>query len=58
MKAYCTQNNILVTESTMNAFREAIFSVPFDDTCDGRCKPTWYMSIAIFLQHLIGVGSG
>lgn len=53
MKAYCTQNNILVTESTMNAFSEAIFSVPFDDACDGRCKPTWYMSIAIFLQHLI-----
>ncbi|EHD22795.1 hypothetical protein EH206_17210 [Brenneria nigrifluens DSM 30175 = ATCC 13028] len=53
MKAYCTKNNILVTERTLKIFRKAIFSVPFDDNCDGRCKPTYYISIAILIQHLI-----
>ncbi len=53
MKAYCTKNNILVTERTLKLFRKAIFSVPFDDNCDGRCKPTYYVSIAILMQHLI-----
>lgn len=53
MKAYCTQNNILVTERTLDIFREAVFSVSFDEDCDGRCKPAYYMSIAVLLQHLI-----
>lgn len=53
MNAYCTQNNILVTEKTLDVFRKAVFSVPFDDDCDGRCRPTYYVSIAVLLQHLI-----
>ena len=53
MKAYCTKNNILVTEKTLEIFMCIIFSVPFDNNCDGRCKPTYYISIAIFMQHLI-----
>lgn len=53
MKAYCTKNNILVTKRALKIFKKAIFSIPFDDNCDGRSKPTYYMSIAILLQHLI-----
>lgn len=53
MKAYCTKNNILVTEKTLRIFRKSIFSIPFDNNCDRRCKPTYYISIAIFIQHLI-----
>jgi len=53
MKAYCTRNNILVTESTLRIFKKEIFSIPFDGNCDARCKPTYYVSIAVFLQHLI-----
>ncbi|HGM7841223.1 TPA: hypothetical protein ACKQH2_003620 [Serratia marcescens] len=53
MKAYCTKNNILVTERTLKRFSKTIFSVPFDNNCDGRCKPTYYISIAILIQHII-----
>ncbi|WP_294911436.1 hypothetical protein [Tatumella sp. UBA2305] len=53
MKAYCTKNNILVTEGTLKIFRKIIFGVPFDNNCDGRCKPAYYISIAILIQHLI-----
>lgn len=53
MKAYCTKNNILVTESTLNKFKEFVFSILINKCGDGRSKPTYYTSIAIFLQHLI-----
>lgn len=53
MKAYCTKNNILVTESTLNKFKEFVFSILINKCGDGRSKQTYYTSIAIFLQHLI-----
>ncbi|EJW8540917.1 hypothetical protein OCZ56_003358 [Salmonella enterica] len=53
MKAYCTKNNILVTGETSNFYKETVFSIPIDQCVDGRSKPTYYTSIAIFLQHLI-----
>lgn len=53
MKAYCTKNNILVTGGTSNFYKETVFSIPIDKCIDGRSKPTYYTSIAIFLQHLI-----
>ncbi|WP_256682363.1 hypothetical protein [Klebsiella grimontii] len=53
MKAYCTKNNILVTGETSNFYKKTVFSIPIDKCVDGRSKPTYYTSIAIFLQHLI-----
>lgn len=53
MKAYCTKNNILVTGGTSNFYKKTVFSIPIDKCIDGRSKPTYYTSIAIFLQHLI-----
>ncbi|OAT41098.1 hypothetical protein M988_2275 [Hafnia paralvei ATCC 29927] len=53
MKAYCTKNNILVTGGTSSFYKETVFSIPIDKCIDGRSKPTYYTSIAIFLQHLI-----
>lgn len=53
MRAYCTRNNILVTLCTLKKFKEIVFSIPISKCYDGRSKPTYYTSIAIFLQHLI-----
>lgn len=53
MKAYCTKNNILVTEETLTKFKHIIFDVPFDPQGDARSKPSYYIAIAVFLQHLI-----
>ncbi|MCT6519170.1 hypothetical protein GY03_17985 [Proteus vulgaris] len=53
MKAYCTEDNILVTETTLKAFKEIVFSVPFDNSVDQRLKPAYYRDIALFLQHII-----
>lgn len=53
MKSYCTKNNILVTGGTSSFYKETVFSIPIDKCIDGRSKPTYYTSIAIFLQHLI-----
>ncbi|EHJ9221609.1 hypothetical protein V6D72_002958 [Salmonella enterica] len=53
MKAYCTENNILVTQDTLNRFKKIIFDVPFYCSGDQRAKVSYYLSIAIFLQHLI-----
>lgn len=53
MKAYCTEDNILVTETTLKAFKKIVFSVPFDNSVDQRLKPAYYRDIALFLQHII-----
>ncbi|WP_025154371.1 hypothetical protein [Morganella morganii] len=53
MKAYCTEDNILVTETTLKTFKEIVLSVPFDNSVDQRLKPTYYRDIALFLQHII-----
>ncbi|HEF8771686.1 TPA: hypothetical protein RG734_000653 [Providencia stuartii] len=53
MKAYCTKDNILVTETTLVAFKAIVRSVPFDHTVDQRQKPKYYRDIALFLQHII-----
>ncbi len=53
MKAYSTENNLKVTESTLNVFRHYVFSIPFDSKADQRLKPFYYKSIASFIEHLI-----
>ncbi|WP_434171615.1 hypothetical protein AHYW_003486 [Providencia manganoxydans] len=53
MKAYCTEDNILVTEATVEAFKAIVLSVPFDKMVDQRLKSTYYRDIALFLQHII-----
>lgn len=42
-----------MTESTLNKFKEFVFSILINKCGDGRSKPTYYTAIAIFLQHLI-----
>lgn len=53
MKAYCTKNNILVVGKTSDFYKETVFGISIDKCSDGRSKPTYYTSIAIFLQYLI-----
>lgn len=53
MKPYCTKDNILVTEETLELFKKTVFSIPFDETASGYYKQRYYRSVALFLQHLI-----
>lgn len=53
MKPYCTKDNILVTEETLELFKKTVFSIPFDETASGYYKQRYYRSVTLFLQHLI-----
>lgn len=53
MKAYCTKNNILVTEKTLKEFKQLVFSIPLRGCRDKRSKYRYYSAIAVFLQHII-----
>ncbi|MFJ5349885.1 hypothetical protein [Pectobacterium parvum] len=53
MKPYCTKDNILVTEGTLELFKKTVFSIPFDETASGYYKQRYYRSVTLFLQHLI-----
>ncbi|EPS9066830.1 hypothetical protein [Providencia stuartii] len=53
MKSYCTKDNILVTAKTLEYFKRTVFSIPFDKAANGYHKQRYYLSIALFIQHLI-----
>ncbi|MDN7221982.1 hypothetical protein [Providencia stuartii] len=53
MTAYITEDNILVTEATVEAYKAIVLSVPFDKTVDQRQKSKYHRAIALFLQHII-----
>lgn len=55
MKPYITHNNILVTDSTLDYFKEVVFSVPYNGT--PSLKRPFYRNIAVFLQHIICVAT-
>ena len=55
MKPYITHNNILVTDSTLDYFKEVIFSIPYNGVQSLR-RP-FYRNIAVFLQHVICVAT-
>jgi len=55
MKPYITHNNILVTDSTLDYFKEVIFSIPYNGVPSLR-RP-FYRNIAVFLQHVICVAT-
>ncbi|EMF7826981.1 TPA: hypothetical protein ACJCXE_003060 [Yersinia enterocolitica] len=55
MKPYITNNNILVTGSTLKYFKKVVFSVPYDGPKNLR-RP-FYGDIAKFLQHIICVAT-
>ncbi|MDC7861284.1 hypothetical protein [Pantoea ananatis] len=55
MKPYITYNNILVTDSTLDYFKEVIFSIPYNGVQSLR-RP-FYRNIAVFLQHVICVAT-
>lgn len=55
MKPYITNNNILVTDSTLKFFKMVVFSVPYDGPKNLR-RP-FYGDIAKFLQHIICVAT-
>ncbi|TCB96122.1 hypothetical protein E0L21_24110 [Kosakonia quasisacchari] len=55
MKPYITYNNILVTDSTLDYFKEVVFSVPYNGVPSLR-RP-FYRNIAVFLQHVICVAT-
>ncbi|AXW87170.1 hypothetical protein AU509_04255 [Lonsdalea britannica] len=55
MKPYITKNNILVTDSTLDYFKEVVFSIPYNGVKSLR-RP-YYHNIAVFLQHIICVAT-
>ncbi|ECH9490540.1 hypothetical protein ZS48_001469 [Salmonella enterica subsp. enterica] len=55
MKSYITNNNILVTDSTLDYFKEVVFSIPYNGVPSLR-RP-FYRNIAVFLQHVICVAT-
>ncbi|EPD7282341.1 TPA: hypothetical protein ACG31R_004665 [Escherichia coli] len=55
MKPYITHNNILVTGSTLEYFKEVVFSIPYNGVPSQR-RP-FYRNIAVFLQHVICVST-
>ncbi|HBC8643223.1 TPA: hypothetical protein KE522_000005 [Citrobacter koseri] len=55
MKPYITNNNILVTGSTLDYFKAIVFSVPYNGVPSLR-RP-FYRNIAVFLQHVICVAT-
>ncbi|WP_288453871.1 hypothetical protein [uncultured Enterobacter sp.] len=55
MKPYITYNNILVTGSTLDYFKEVVFSIPYKGVKSLR-RP-YYHNIAVFLQHVICVAT-
>ncbi len=55
MKPYITHNNILVTDSTLDYFKEVVFSIPYHGVPSLR-RP-FYRHIAVFLQHVICVAT-
>lgn len=55
MKPYITYNNILVTDSTLDYFKEVVFSIPYNGV-PGLRRP-FYRNIAVFLQHVICVAT-
>ncbi|MGX9277822.1 hypothetical protein ACWXWL_08780 [Pantoea ananatis] len=55
MKPYITHNNILVTNSTLDYFKQVVFSIPYNGV--PSLKRPFYRNIAVFLQHVICVAS-
>ncbi|MEN4880435.1 hypothetical protein ABEI17_06875 [Pantoea agglomerans] len=55
MKPYITYNNILVTDSTLDYFKEVIFIIPYNGVPSLR-RP-FYRNNAVFLQHVICVAT-
>ncbi|EFE0693232.1 TPA: hypothetical protein ACQ72S_004417 [Escherichia coli] len=55
MKPYITHNNILVAGSTLEYFKEVVFSIPYNGVPSLR-RP-FYRNIAVFLQHVICVAT-
>lgn len=55
MKKYITQNNILVTDSTLDCFKKIVFSIPYRGV--PSLKRPFYRNIAVFLQHVICVAT-
>lgn len=55
MKPYITHNNILVTDSTLEYFKEVVFNIPYNGVPSLR-RP-FYRNIAVFLQHVICVAT-
>lgn len=55
MKPYITHNNILVTDSTLDYFKEVVFSIPYNGV--PSLKRPFYRNIAVFLQHIICVAT-
>jgi len=55
MKPYITHNNILVTDSTLDYFKEVVFSIPYNGVPSLR-RP-FFRNVAVFLQHVICVST-
>jgi len=55
MKPYITHNNILVTDSTLDYFKQVVFSIPYNGV--PSLKRPFYRNIAVFLQHVICVAT-
>lgn len=55
MKPYITKNNILVTDSTLDYFKEIVFSITYNGV--PSLKRPFYRNIAVFLQHVICVAT-
>jgi len=55
MKPYITHNNILVTDSALDYFKQVVFSIPYNGV--PSLKRPFYRNIAVFLQHVICVAT-
>ncbi|MDP9705595.1 MULTISPECIES: hypothetical protein [Rahnella] len=55
MNSYITQNNILVTGSTLFYFKRIVFSIPYNGM--PSLKRPFYRNISLFLQHVICVAT-
>ncbi len=50
MKLYLTNNNILVTDSTLDYFKTIVFSISYNGVPSLKCP--FYLNIAVFLSML------
>lgn len=55
MKPYITHNSILVTDSTLDYYKEIVFSIPYNG--EPSLRRPFYRNIAVFLQHVICVAT-
>ncbi|KMK82617.1 hypothetical protein [Pectobacterium brasiliense] len=55
MKPYITHNSILVTDSTLDYYKEIVFSIHYNG--EPSLRRPFYRNIAVFLQHVICVAT-